>query len=122
MKKKEVPPSPSPAELVESCARLAEENSVLESAADAALETGHRHLTQLEGIRAVARAIARRPMSDVERIALAGALEQLCSQARTEASLHVQRLGFARNYRRLSACLALVDDELLDVDCAPTRH
>jgi len=119
MKKNEVPPSPTPAELVESNTRLAEENVVLESAANAALEAGHRHLTQLEGIRAVARAVSRRLMSETEHSALAGALEQLCNQARTEASLHVQRLGFACNYRRMSACLSLVDDELFDADDIP---
>lgn len=61
-------------------------------------------------------------MSDTERIALAGAIEQLCRQARTEALLHVQRLDFARNYRLMSACLSTVDDELFDADGSPTRH
>jgi hypothetical protein len=70
----------------------------------------------------VERAIARRPMSEDDRIALAGALEELCSQARTEASLHLQQLGFARNYRRLSACLSFVDDDPFVPDCFPTRH
>jgi hypothetical protein len=104
MKKSEVPPSPTRAELTESNTRLVEENAVLESAADAALAAGHRHITQLIALRAVARAIARRLMSEDDRIALAGALEQVCNQVCTVASLHLQRLSFARNCRRLSAC------------------
>jgi hypothetical protein len=35
----------------------------------------------------------------------------------------VQRLDFARNYRHVSACLSLVEDDLFAPECcAPTMH